>query len=88
MSTKFRNPTEESINLNKNNDIKILKRVRTQLKVARNHFRNNREVIARLYSDVSILQPLNDKRKYYINYIILLLHCCKIFKNLYVFISN
>jgi len=64
MSTKFRNPTEESINLNRNNDIKILKRVRTQLKVARNHFRNNREVIARLYSDVSILQLLTDKQKY------------------------
>jgi len=64
MSTKFRNPTEESINLNRNNDIKILKRVRTQLKVARNHFRNNREVIARLYSDVSILKLLTDKHKY------------------------
>lgn len=64
MSTKFRNPTEELVNLNRNNDIKILKRVRTQLKVARNHFRNNREVIARLYSDVSILQLLTDTQKY------------------------
>ncbi|XP_060835006.1 uncharacterized protein LOC132917990 isoform X2 [Rhopalosiphum padi] len=59
MSTKFRNPTEESINLNRNNDIKILKRVRTQLKVARNHFRNNREVIARLYSDVKTVMQTN-----------------------------
>ncbi|XP_025197183.1 uncharacterized protein LOC112595975 isoform X1 [Melanaphis sacchari] len=59
MSTKFRNPTEESINLNKNNDIKILKRVRTQLKVARNHFRNNREIIARLYSDVKTMMQTN-----------------------------
>ncbi|XP_022178582.1 uncharacterized protein LOC111039382 isoform X2 [Myzus persicae] len=59
MSTKSRNPTEESINLNRNNDIKILKRVRTQLKVARNHFRNNREVIARLYSDVKTVMQTN-----------------------------
>ncbi|XP_003248012.1 uncharacterized protein LOC100575919 isoform X1 [Acyrthosiphon pisum] len=59
MSTKSRNPTEESINLNRSNDIKILKRVRTQLKVARNHFRNNREVIARLYSDVKTVMQTN-----------------------------
>lgn len=59
MSTKFRHPTEESINLNRNNDIRILKRVRTQLKVARNHFRNNREVIARLYSDVKTVMQTN-----------------------------
>ncbi|XP_060867733.1 uncharacterized protein LOC132943002 isoform X2 [Metopolophium dirhodum] len=59
MSTKSRNPTEESINLKRNNDIKILKRVRTQLKVARNHFRNNREVIARLYLDVKTVMQTN-----------------------------
>lgn len=53
MSSKLRNPNKDLRALKKN-DIKILKRVRTQLKVARNHFRNNREVIARLYSDVSI----------------------------------
>ncbi|XP_025422840.1 uncharacterized protein LOC112692397 isoform X2 [Sipha flava] len=51
MLSKFRNPTKGFI-ANRNSDIKILKKVRTQLKIARKHFRNNREIIAWLYKDV------------------------------------
>ncbi|VVC33230.1 Hypothetical protein CINCED_3A003190 [Cinara cedri] len=56
-STKFHDNknnslTKDSTITKRNNDIKILKRVRTQLKLARNHFRTNKELIANLYNVV------------------------------------